>query len=183
MSVGFSDIATTQNFFFLIFKPVLNIKQEEMPHIHTGQKGSARLLQCPRILLMSFGARMSVQHSTQPSSGIFQGPPAIRASPRARLSLLISRRCHKQASPSLVTWVLGRIPMLSSKKANGGKSNRPCGAVQKLQLWYIKWNYVQLDAKYRRDVVCSCSSRKEHKMGLPDYWICQPDIGPSLVWT
>ena len=35
-----------------------------MPHQQTGQKGSAGLLQCPRILLTCFIARMSAQTLT-----------------------------------------------------------------------------------------------------------------------
>ena len=78
MTVEFLDIATTQHFLFLISKPVFEhlTGGDAMPTPQTGQKGSAGLLQCPRILLTCFRVRISGGHPTELRASAVQGDPS-----------------------------------------------------------------------------------------------------------
>ena len=60
---------------FSFLSQYLSTEQEEMPHPQTGQKGSAGLLQCPKILLTCFRERISAPRSLTRSLHPILPPP------------------------------------------------------------------------------------------------------------
>ena len=94
MSVGFSAIATAQHFLFLIFKPGFEhcTGGDATPTNWTERQ--CWLLQCPRILLTCFRARMSALHSTH-ALGVFPFP---RALPEIKGGVAAARDCLRLRS-------------------------------------------------------------------------------------